>query len=366
MSDNNINNMDIKQLRNEVQLLRDELAIMKRNFEDILYNLDTDNFSQRIVKQGEDMYTKIEQTADKIELQAEKVEENESNIATLQVTAKEISTEVTNVKNDVSTNSSRITQNAESITSEVAARTSADEALSASITQTASDITYTVVKKITVQFEKSSIPTYGNTNSEEKGMLCYCTSNKKYYYFNEFKGEWQEYDARNGINSKFIQTAYGFKFTTDVKIDADLIVEGTIDADRINTDELSCTKLYATATNGGYSTMDANGLIVYDNNDASKVRIGCQKVSGTNYPYIGLGIGSGWGANGRGTILKLGSGIWIGDDSIVNDGGDYPGGSDNATGPLNIGTINRYATGIFIDFERDKIYKYIKGTYTEL
>ena len=50
MSDN-INNMNDKQLRNEVQLLRDELAIMKRKFEDIIYNLDTDNFSSRFVKE---------------------------------------------------------------------------------------------------------------------------------------------------------------------------------------------------------------------------------------------------------------------------------------------------------------------------
>ena len=47
MSDN-INDMNFKQLRNEVQLLRDELAIMKRKYEDILYNLDDDNFSRRI------------------------------------------------------------------------------------------------------------------------------------------------------------------------------------------------------------------------------------------------------------------------------------------------------------------------------
>ena len=47
MSDN-IPDMNFKQLRNEVQLLRDELAIMKRKYEDILYNLDDDNFSRRI------------------------------------------------------------------------------------------------------------------------------------------------------------------------------------------------------------------------------------------------------------------------------------------------------------------------------
>ena len=50
MSDKNINNMDFKELRNEVQMLRDELAIMQRKYEDILYNLDTENFSSKFVK----------------------------------------------------------------------------------------------------------------------------------------------------------------------------------------------------------------------------------------------------------------------------------------------------------------------------
>lgn len=46
MSDKDINRMDFKQLRNEVQLLRDELAIFKRKYEDAIYNLDSDNFSR--------------------------------------------------------------------------------------------------------------------------------------------------------------------------------------------------------------------------------------------------------------------------------------------------------------------------------
>lgn len=118
MSDN-IATMNDKQLRNEVQLLRDELAIMKRKYEDILYNLDTDNFSQRIVKQGKDMYTKIEQTADEISLQAEKIEDNETKVAELSVTAGQISSEVSDVKKDVSANKSLIEQTANSIESTV-------------------------------------------------------------------------------------------------------------------------------------------------------------------------------------------------------------------------------------------------------
>lgn len=45
MSDLPIQKMDFKQLRSEVQYLRDELAMMKRHYEDLLYNLDDDNIS---------------------------------------------------------------------------------------------------------------------------------------------------------------------------------------------------------------------------------------------------------------------------------------------------------------------------------
>ena len=43
MSDLPIASMNFKQLRSEVQSLRDELAMMKRHYEDLLYNLDDDN-----------------------------------------------------------------------------------------------------------------------------------------------------------------------------------------------------------------------------------------------------------------------------------------------------------------------------------
>ena len=60
MSDKDINKMDFKELRNEVQVLRDELAIMKRQYEDLFYNLDDENFSGSILKEKKDMKTQIE------------------------------------------------------------------------------------------------------------------------------------------------------------------------------------------------------------------------------------------------------------------------------------------------------------------
>lgn len=65
-SDVNIGKMDFKQLRNYVQLLRDELAVMQRKYEDILYNLDYDNFSSHIVKEKDNMKAEIKVTAEEI------------------------------------------------------------------------------------------------------------------------------------------------------------------------------------------------------------------------------------------------------------------------------------------------------------
>lgn len=59
MSEKPINSMNYKELRNEVQLLRDELARMKRTYEDLFYNLDNENFSSRIIKEKEGMKTEI-------------------------------------------------------------------------------------------------------------------------------------------------------------------------------------------------------------------------------------------------------------------------------------------------------------------
>ena len=142
MSDYDINKMDFKQLRNEVRLLRDELAIFKRKYEDIIYNLDDDNFSSRLVKQKGDMMTSITQTEESIKLQAEKVTENSQNISTLQITAEEIESTVFE-KNDDGTKTSKIQQTADAIKSEASARVKADnqiEEYMSSIEQTAEAI----------------------------------------------------------------------------------------------------------------------------------------------------------------------------------------------------------------------------------
>ena len=172
---NNINNMDVKQLRNEVQLLRDELAIMKRKYEDIIYNLDTDNFSQRLVKQGENMYTKIEQTAESISLQAEKIADNEEKMAELSVKAGEIS----------------------------------------SIAR----------KNISAHFESSEEPTKDNTSPKQQSMLCLYKGT--YYYYNDIKEEWEKY-PEGGLQTMFVQDGEKFALYGDVLVDGSCIITDTL------------------------------------------------------------------------------------------------------------------------------------------
>lgn len=196
MSDN-INNMNFKQLRNEVQLLRDELAIFKRKYEDIIYNLDTDNFSSRFVKEQGNMRTAIE------------------------VTAEGIKTKVSNEEFQ-----SAITQTAEQIKSEVSALSSTDSDLYTMIDQTSSEIRSVVSKNISAKFISYSFPTHSNTSDEEKGMLC--EYDGTLYYYNDITWIWDKYPYADGIKSQFLQTTSGFELTGDVYISGDAIVGGTI------------------------------------------------------------------------------------------------------------------------------------------
>ena len=98
MSDKNINQMDFKELRNEVQMLRDELAIMQRKYEDILYNLDYENFSGNLIKEKDDMKAEIKITAEEVssKVSSEKVE------SMISQTASEINSEISSVRGSVS------------------------------------------------------------------------------------------------------------------------------------------------------------------------------------------------------------------------------------------------------------------------
>ena len=232
VSEVNIGNMDLKQLRNEVQELRDELARMKRLYEDMLYNLDFDNFSSK--------------TADIIN---SKVSEGKMQSIITQ-TANEIET---SVKNELK-GFAKTTWTEDMIRSAVS---KIDLSTYSTIEETANAIISTVVKHITEYFELKSIPTKNNTTDVQKTMLC--RYNNKYYYWDSTAAdpEWKEYTG-DGLKTLFVQTANGFSLTGNVKISGDLITEGTIAAERITTDDLACTKLYSKGSDAYYFKMISN------------------------------------------------------------------------------------------------------------
>lgn len=179
MSNSNIATMTDRQLRNEVQLLRDELAIMKRKYEDILNNLDTDNFSSRFVKEQGDMRTAIKVTAKGIETKVSK-EDLDGELAeytTLEQTSKAISSHAY-ASADLS---------------------SAEE-----------------IKDISQAIDKSK--TYYISTEDSNGKIT-----KTYYYYNDISKEWEEIIG-GGIESVFEQTAKGFKLKGNVEVDGSCIL----------------------------------------------------------------------------------------------------------------------------------------------
>lgn len=203
MREENIEKMDFKELRAEVQLLRDELAVFKRKMEDAMYNLDGDNFSGVYTAEQDDMKAQVKITTDAITaLVAEK-----ENFAT--------------------------------------------------ITMLSDSITSTVRKSITAYFEKSKEPTALNTSAEEKTMLC--LYDDEYYYFDDFDNEWKIY-PEGGLKTLFKQTGTKFELTGNVKISGSLITTGSISGDRISGGTITGTTITGATITGSNITTALNSI----------------------------------------------------------------------------------------------------------
>ena len=165
-----IKDMDFKELRNEVQMLRDALAIMQRKYEDILYNLDDENFSGKLIKEKNGMKAQIE------------INENE-------------------IKSKVST-----------------------AELNTTIQQSASNIEMEASRAITTKFVADILP----SNPTDQQKKAFCEWNGKLYYWNSVSERWVQARYADGVKSQFKQTADGFELTGDVSISGDLVAGGTI------------------------------------------------------------------------------------------------------------------------------------------
>ena len=140
----------------------------------------------------------------------------------------------------------------------------------------------------------------------------------------------------------------------------------TIDSTYIYSPQVKGGKFYGSAfyagTGSGYSQMTSAGFNIYDSSGNKKLGLGCYNGK-WSYPYLSLGVGTGESSNGSGIVMKLGNGIWVGESSILVAGGSYPGGKSSVA---NISGSYPNATGIFIDFASDKVYRYYEGAPSEI
>lgn len=154
MREENIEKMNFKQLRYEVQLLRDEIAILRRKFDDAIYNLDSDNFGKSFTLEQNGMKAQIKVNAQEIstKITAEDLGGALVNYSTISQTADQIQTAVIGVNNTTDEklkNYSTVEQTAAQITSTVTSEFVTDligdevvtnAVLTATISQSANEI----------------------------------------------------------------------------------------------------------------------------------------------------------------------------------------------------------------------------------
>ena len=222
--------LEMKKLRNEVQLLRDELAIMKRKYEDIIYNLDTDNFSSRFVKEQDNMKTAIEVTAEGIKTKVSKEEMESFKESTISQTAEQIKIEVSKVNTatddklksyattEWTTNAITSTVSETYITDKIGNKYVSDDTFkrykvdaSSEIQAAASGIYVTVMEEVSGEYEtkNNAERAYGSleTSISEVEVTAGGISSRVQHLEN----------GKLGNYTVFEQTADGFKLSGDVK-----------------------------------------------------------------------------------------------------------------------------------------------------
>lgn len=141
-------------------------------------------------------------------------------------------------------------------------------------------------------------------------------------------------------------------------------IPSTVTGSYIYSQNLLGTNIYALNAGdaeAGHAAMTERGFTLSTpvlGGTGDKITLSVNRAGGTYYPYLKLGVGTDTPAVGSGLLMKLGRGLWIGDDSICGAGGECPGGETSVT---DISASFPYATGIFIDLQGDGIYRYING-----
>lgn len=310
MSDIPINKMDFKQLRNMVQELADSLAIMKRKYEDAIYNLDSNNFSRSFALENDKMRTQVEVTAGKIETLVSELDEQQESISSFEQTANEIEASVKAIEEDYVTSATlEMTKNG--ITSTVEAnKTDAEDKIEklyskieqtedgilskvsydeldnklqnyTTINQTAESINALVTKGASLDEAevKESLEDIEASDEYDKIYVLRTTDDndnllsEEYYYYNELSESW-EIISGDSIYTVFTQTANGFELKGNVVINGNLFKT----VDKYN-NEIKIEKGLITLTPS--------------EENSPKMKIGTYTdVNGTKCPYIRLGTGT--------------------------------------------------------------------------
>lgn len=320
MSDMDINKMSFKQLKNEVQLLRDELAIFKRKYEDAIYNLDNDNFGKSIIVEKNNMkaqitvtaekiqtkvsktdlagelekYSTITQTAEKIELAVKAIENSTDKklekYSTITQTAEMIQTKVSEVESDVKECYSMITQTAEMIQTKVS-KTDLDAKLKeySTITQTAQQI-QTVVSKSADLSKAIIIPSLEYATNKEKIYVVQESDDdgnvlsETYYYFNDITRQW-EILSGDSIYTVFNQTAEGFSLKGNVLIDGNTVITKNLTLSGIVTWDMENSPVksqYSANKNSWHDTYTLGDMYMRMTFDGGKTWGNAVKVVGTD------------------------------------------------------------------------------------
>lgn len=225
-----INNMNYKQLRETVSELNDKYVKLKRTLEDALDNIDESNLATTLRKKLNGYDTQFSVTAEKIESKVsyEDLENSLNQYSTVSQTAQAIEMSVVSSQeytdNSVETLSSTFTMTADGISTRVS---KLKKGVETQFNQTAEKIESLAFEKMNTS-EAVTVKEKPSASDKTLDKEKLCKYNNKYYYFNDILQDWLEYDEKNGINSAFTQISGGFILNGCVKVSGDLITEGTI------------------------------------------------------------------------------------------------------------------------------------------
>lgn len=312
MSDTEISKMNFKQLRNEVQELRDELARFKRAYNDTIENLDDSNLSEYLIKEKEGMKTEIEVSAGGITALVAKSDELGERCATIEVNADKIQTEVTKNKEDIGKFNSKLTQTADKISAEVTAVKEDVGTFKTEINQRADSIESSVSAIETdvgefdskIEQTKDSITTvvnaaYSNpaevngfnSTTADKSKIYYNTANKKYYHYD---GEKWVSGSNANFGTVFEQTADGFMMRGNVRITKIAQVDGNLKIGDTSSDNESKSIIFNSGANistldggaAGKTGIGINASVIYLTQAPSKIYVGTSGNSVTLENYV--------------------------------------------------------------------------------